>query len=165
MAGAGPREPMATAPHAAVPSRRFATRDLIHAWLVATVFSGAPSTFYALATGGDPMEATRAAGAMLVPADSPHWRLLVAAVVVHCAVSGFWTGVFGFLLPRRRIVSWALAASAVVAWLDLRIVAPQWFPSVAALPFWPQFADHLMWGALLGWTLRHRLSRARCLRG
>jgi hypothetical protein len=24
------------------------------------------------------------------------------------------------------------------------------------LPFWPQFADHLMWGALLGATLQYR---------
>ena len=40
----------------------FSPRDLIYAWLIATVFSGLPSTLHAFATGGDPLEATRAAG-------------------------------------------------------------------------------------------------------
>jgi len=44
---------------------RFGFRDLIRGWLGATVFSGLPSTLHALASGADPREATRAAGAML----------------------------------------------------------------------------------------------------
>jgi hypothetical protein len=46
-----------------------------------------------------------------------------------------------------------------VALFDLRVIAPLFFPSVAALPFWPQFGDHLMRGALLGGTLQARLKR------
>jgi hypothetical protein len=79
--------------------------------------------------------------------------------VVHCSVSAFWTVVFGALLPPRHVVAWALAGSAAVALLDLRLIAPLFFPSVAALAFWPQFADHLAWGVLLGATLhRHQAS-------
>jgi hypothetical protein len=74
---------------------RFSARDLCFAWLMATLFSGIPSTVHALVVGTDPLEATRAAGAMLLP-------------------------------------------------------------TVAALSLWPQFADHLAWGALLGATLQLR---------
>lgn len=140
---------------------RFHLRDLLHAWLVATIFSGLPSTLYALATGADPLEATRAAGAMLVPPTSDTPTLVAAAAFVHPAVSLFWTAVFAFLLPREHVLAWAVAGAAAVALLDLLVIAPLVFPSVAALPFWPQFADHLMWGALLGGMLRARMKRAK----
>lgn len=78
---------------------RFGTRDLLYAWVVATVFSGLPSTLHALLTGADPLEATRAAGAMLVPAGSNTPTLVAAAAIVHPAVSLFWAAVFGWLLP------------------------------------------------------------------
>lgn len=135
---------------------RFRPRDLLLAWLVATVFSGLPSTVYALATRADPLEATRAAGAMLVPPTSDTLTLVAAAAFVHPAVSLFWAAVFGYLLPRQHVLSWAVAGAAAVALLDLLVIAPLFFPSVAALPFWPQFADHLMWGALLGGMLQAR---------
>ncbi|NML18740.1 hypothetical protein HHL10_27605 [Azohydromonas sp. G-1-1-14] len=130
------------------------------AWLIATVFSGIPSTAYALLTDADPMEATWAAGGMLLSMSAPPVQLFMAAGVAHGTVSAFWTLVFSRLLPRRHVLPWALAGSAAVALLDLRLIAPPLFPSVAALAFWPQFADHLMWGALLGGTLRWRLARA-----
>jgi hypothetical protein len=139
---------------------RFHARDLFHAWLVATVFSGLPSTLYALVSGADPLEATRAAGAMLVPGSADTPTVVAAAALVHPAVSLFWAAVFGCLLPRRRVTLWAVTGSAAVAWLDLRVIAPLLFPAVAALPFWPQFTDHLMWGALLGAMLQLRLRRA-----
>jgi hypothetical protein len=139
---------------------RFPPRDLLLAWLAATVFSGAPSTLHALATGADAMEATRAAGQMLLPHVTDTLTLFAAAAVVHSSVSLFWTLVFAALLPRRHVALWAVAGSAAVALLDLRVIAPALFPSVAALPFWPQFADHLAWGALLGGTLQWR-QRAR----
>lgn len=139
---------------------RFHGRDLFWAWLVATVFSGLPSTLYALATGADPLEATHAAGAMLLPATTDKATLVAAAFLVHPAVSLFWTLVFARLLPARHLLAWAIAGSAVVGWLDLRVIAPLLFSEVAALPFWPQFADHLAWGALLGATLQYRLRRA-----
>jgi hypothetical protein len=138
---------------------RFTPRELFWAWLMATIFSGLPSTAYALLIGANPLEATWAAGGMLLPMSAQPAQLFMAAAVVHCSVSAFWTVVFGALLPRRHVVFWALAGSAAVALLDLRLVAPLLFPSVAALAFWPQFADHLMWGALLGGTLQLRQPR------
>jgi hypothetical protein len=139
---------------------RFPPRDLLLAWLVATVFSGLPSTLHAVATGADPLEATRAAGAMLLPHATETAALFAAAAVVHPLVSLFWTAVFGVLLPGRHVVAAAVAGSAAVALLDLRVIAPQFFPAVAALPFWPQVADHLMWGLLVGGTLWWRQRRA-----
>ena len=140
-------------------SLHFAPRDLFHAWWVATLFSGLPSTLHALATGADPLQTTRAAGAMLLPHASATPVLFAAAAIVHPAVSLFWTLVFGFALPRRHVVAAAIAGSLAVALLDLLVIAPRFFPAVAALPFWPQLADHLAWGTLLGGTLLWRLRR------
>jgi hypothetical protein len=53
----------------------------------------------------------------------------------------------------------AVVAAALIAMLDLRVIAPSWFPEVAVLPFWPQFADHLMWGLSVGVALRWRWRR------
>ena len=146
-----------------MPRLRFTWGDLFWAWLMATVFSGLPSTLHALLVDADPMEATWAAGGMLLSMSAPPAQLFLAAGLVHGAVSAFWTLVFAALLPRRHVAAWALAGSATVALLDLRLIAPLLFPSVAALPFWPQFADHLMWGALLGGTLQWRRARSAAL--
>lgn len=131
-------------------------RQLLYAWALATLLSGIPSTLHALATGGDVMEATRAAGAMLGRPDS-----ILAAAVVHMAVSAFWSVVLWLALPRRQTMLWTLLASAAIALLDLRIIAPVFFPEVAALAFWPQFADHLAWGAAYAAGL-YCGSRLRC---
>jgi len=122
-------------------------RELLYAWLLATLLSGIPSTVYALLTGGDPLEATQAAAAMLLRSESSLIKLLLAATLVHAAVSLFWSVVLWLALPDRRTILWALLASAAIALVDLRVIAPAFFPEVAALAFWPQFADHLMWGA------------------
>jgi hypothetical protein len=139
--------------------RRLAA-DLFYAWLNATLWSGIPSTLWALATGGNMTEATRAAGAMLLPASSPTWKLFLAAALVHCAVSLFWAALLVLILPRRRTLLWALVAAVAIGLLDLRVIAPRFFPEIAALPFWPQMADHLMWGACLALALQFR-RRAR----
>jgi hypothetical protein len=114
------------------------------------LLSGIPSTLYALASGGDAMEATRAAGAMV---GRPH--SIGAAAAVHVTVSLFWCAVLWLALPTRHTTLWALAAAAAIAVLDLLIIAPLAFPEVAALAFWPQFADHLAWGACVGITLEY----------
>lgn len=138
--------------------------DLFYAWLVSTVLSGLPSTLHALATGADPLEATRAAGAMLLPGVTGTLAMVSAAALVHSSVSFFWAVIFVWLLPHRYTAAWAVAGSAAVALVDLCLIAPIAFPAVAALPFWPQFADHLMWGVLLGGTLQFRLARAARIR-
>ena len=139
---------------------RFPLRDLALAWMVATLFSGAPSTLHALASGADVLQATRAAGQMLLPHVTDTARLFAAAALVHPVVSLFWTAVFERVLPHRHVMWWATAGALAVAALDLGLIAPFAFPAVAALPVAPQVADHLAWGALLGGTLQWRATRA-----
>jgi hypothetical protein len=129
---------------------RIRKRAFFYAWLAATVFSGIPSTVYALLTGRDVLEATRAAAAMLPLTGN----VLIDAALVHGAVSLFWAFVLALLLPVRDLVAWAVVASAAIALLDMRLIAPLLFPEVAALDFWPQLADHLMWGLCFGTVLR-----------
>jgi hypothetical protein len=137
-------------------------KDAIAAAAAAALLSGIPSTLYAWWTGADPMEATRAAGAMLIPAGSGGRALFLAAALVHGALSLFWALLFAWLLPRRHTVAWAIAASGAIALLDLRIIARVFFPEVYALAFWPQLADHLAFGAsagaVLAWRRRGRLA-------
>jgi hypothetical protein len=135
-------------------------RDLLAAGWTATLVGGMPSTLYAFATGGDPLEATRAAGAMLIPAGSRTIELVLAAAMVHVCVSFSWAAILVRVLPRRQVVLWASAAAALIGLIDLRVIAPVFFPEVADLPLGPQMADHLMWGASLGWVLARR-SRTR----
>jgi hypothetical protein len=135
--------------------------DVLVAGAWAAILGGIPSTLLALATGGDALEATRAAGAMLVSPASSDTTLIAAAAVVHVAVTLFWASILVAVLPRGHFIAWAVAASAAIALLDLRVIAPLWFPEVAALPFGPQFADHLAWGAALGAGLRWRARRIK----
>ena len=139
--------------------------DALAAGACAAIVSAIPSTLYAWWTGGDVMEATRAAGAMLIASDSSDAELFSAAAVVHIFVSAFWSAVLTWLLPRERTMMWAIARARRIALLDLRVIAPLFFPEVYALPFWPQFADHLAFGATLGavlqWRFRQRGERRR----
>ena len=136
-------------------------RDVLAAGSVATLVSGIPSTVHAWLTGGDVTEATRAAGAMLIPASSGLPALILAAGLVHIAVSFFWTAILVRLLPRRHVLAWVAVAALVIGFVDLRLIAPVFFPEVAALRPGPQMADHLMWGVSLGWVLARRWRKAR----
>ena len=102
------------------------------------------------------MEATRAAGAMLIPIGSSLADLIAAAAVVHSGISLFWAEVLGLLLPRRNVAFVSILASALIAMIDLKLVAPHFFPTITALSFWPQFLDHLAWGACFGGVLQWR---------
>src|SRR5687767_15808972 len=137
---------------------RYLWRDVVIAGGFAALLSGIPSTLYALVTGGDVMEATRAAGAMLIPPTSNDAELLTAAALVHAAVSLFWTLILIPLLPHRHTVAWAVLALAGIAVLDLRAIGLL-FPEIYALSFWPQFADHLAFGAILGSVLEYSRKR------
>jgi hypothetical protein len=142
---------------------RFRVSDLLYAWLIASLLSGIPSTMHAFLTGGDIMHATRAAAGMLGQFDASLPRMLAAAALVHGAVSLFWAFVLVLMLPHRWTTLWAVGASVAIAILDLRIIAPSYFPQVAALEFGPQLADHLMWGTCVGITLERR-RKTRALR-
>ena len=110
-------------------------------WLVAAVFSGVPSTVHTLATGGDVLESTRAAGTLLGR------RSVVRGAVAHLAISGFWTWVLLRAGAAGRPVRGAVGGLAITA-LDLGVVGRR-YPDVAALPTWPQVADHVAFGVLV----------------
>lgn len=125
------------------------------AFAVAAIFSGGPSTAYALATGGDPLEATRAAGAILVSLDAP-WPLLYgAAAAVHLCVSALWTLVLARFLPAQRTYLAAALAAVGIAVLDLGILGRA-FASVRPLAFGPQLGDHLAFCLLVAFVLKQR---------
>lgn len=138
-----------------VVSRSFAA-DIIASGTAAAILGGIPSTVYALVMGADPLEATRAAGAMLVDPASADAMLIAAAAVAHLGVNFFWAILLAWLLPRRHVLAWALLAAVAIALIDLRVIAPLFFPEVHALAFGPQLADHLAWGAALGGVLAWR---------
>ncbi len=136
-------------------------RDGLVAGAVAGVLSGAPSTLHALVTGGDVLEASRAAGTLL---DSDeNWsdessngpRLLAAAAVGHTALSLGWGTALALALPRRHTVMWGALAGLGVAALDLGVGARR-FPRIRALPLGPQVADHVAFGAVAGAVLSAR---------
>ena len=93
---------------------------------------------------------------MLLPHEKTTWKLVAAAAVVHPAVSLFWSVVLWRALPQWATLEWALLAAVLIGLLDLKVIAPAFFPTVAALDFWPQMADHLMWGAVFGLTVQRR---------
>jgi hypothetical protein len=128
-------------------------RDAVRAGLIASVVSGAPSTLHALATGRDPLEATYAAGSIVLPGETRRERLLAAAVPVHLSISVGWAIVLGATLPRRRTLLWGGVAGLAIAALDLGLIGRR-FELIRALPRLPQLADHLAYGLSVAASLR-----------
>ena|SRR5688500_15451706 len=138
---------------------RRAIADGLVGGAVAAVFSGLPSTLWALITSADWLEAARAAGNLLLPATAPSSALLIAGAIAHVAISLFWGTVLGLALPRRRTVLWGAIAGALIAALDLGVIG-RFFPLIAWLDFLPQLADHVAFGAIAALVI----SRRRALR-
>ncbi len=113
-----------------------------------------PSTVYLLVTGGDVFASVNAIAAMVAANELPVLHRVAVAAAVHFALSFFWASVLVALVPRRAPVFGALVASAIIAFLDLKVIAPHYFAEAAALAFVPQLADHLAWGATVGAVLR-----------
>jgi hypothetical protein len=130
-------------------------RDGIVAGMVAGVLSGAPSTVHALVTRSGPLAAAEAAGAVLLPAEHRRARLLAAAVPVHFGISLGWGMVLARLLPRRSTVLAGTVAGALIAAGSLRLPGRR-TARVRELPLLPQLADHLAYGAVVGYVLRQR---------
>jgi hypothetical protein len=129
--------------------------DGIAAGSVAAVVSGLPSTAWALAAGDDPLEATLAAGSILLPNERRRGRLFVAAIPVHLALSLGWALVLERALPRGGEFATGALAGLGIAALDLGIVGRH-FPRVRALPVLPQIADHVAYGMTVGCVLARR---------
>jgi hypothetical protein len=122
---------------------------------VAAVLSGIPSTVHALATGGDPLEATRAAGSIVLGEDATDDELLVAAVPVHLAISLGWGVVLAYALPRRPSVVRGVLAGFGIAALDLGVIGRR-FPRLRRLSSGAQIADHVAYGVVVAAVLRRR---------
>jgi hypothetical protein len=123
-------------------------RRIVFAGAVAASCSGLPSTLHALVTGGDLLQATRAA-ATLVPGrrDRPG---VPAGVAVHVAVSAVWTAALAAVDRRHRLgVLGGGAAGLLIAALDLE-VAGRGNPAIRSLPRVPQWLDHVAFGAIVG---------------
>ena len=116
---------------------------------VGAIVGGIPSTGYALVTGRDPLEASYAAGAILLPHEERPERLLMSAAVAHGAISLFWGLVLVRVLPRRHPVLAGAAAGLAIAALDLGTVGRQ-IERIRELPLCPQLADHAVYGAAVG---------------
>jgi hypothetical protein len=125
------------------------------AGLVAAVVGGLPSTLWAVAAGQDPLESTLAAGSILLPGEERRGRLLAAAVPVHLAVSVGWAFVLARVLPARRTVVAGALAGIGIAVVDLAIVGRR-STRIRRLPLAPQLADHVVYGATVGYVLARR---------
>ncbi|HEY6961993.1 MAG TPA: hypothetical protein VI408_08920 [Gaiellaceae bacterium] len=119
----------------------------MRSWLLAAIVSGAPSTAYAVAAGRDPLEATKAAGALVVGERAPGALQVAAAAPVHLALSWLWGTAIERSLPERNRLAWGVAAGLAVAALDLGVVGRR-FPAIRRLPLLPQLADHALFGAV-----------------
>lgn len=133
-------------------------QDGLAAGALAAMLSGVPSTVHAQFTGGDPLEASLAAGSMLLPGEERRGRLLAAAVPIHIGLSLGWAVLLSATLPRSRTISCGIITGALIAALDLGVVGRR-FPRIRALPVLPQVADHLAFGAVVGAVLRGRRER------
>ncbi|HKA92805.1 MAG TPA: hypothetical protein VKE97_03315 [Acidimicrobiia bacterium] len=124
----------------------------LRAGAVAGVLSGFPSTAHAVATGRSPLDSVRAAGTLLLPPDATPGARAAGGVLAHGAISLGWGVVLAALLPRRHAVLWGAVAGLAVAGLDLGVLGRRW-PRIRALPVVPQVADHVAYGALVGFVL------------
>lgn len=136
------------------PLKLWLTSTIIAA-VLASVLSGIPSTLWAIVTGGDVWEATLAAGAVLIGSDASFAQLFAAATVVHGSMSLFWAGVLCAVLPQRWPVIGGMVAGLLITVLDILVIG-QAFEAIRSLPFLPQLADHVMFGAIVGGVVKSR---------
>jgi hypothetical protein len=129
--------------------------DVLVAAAVAALVSGAPSTAHALLTRTNPLEASLAAGTLLLPHEQRASRLLPAAAAAHAALSLGWAVVLAAVLPRRRTLIPATAAGLAIAALDLGVVGRR-FPRIRELALVPQILDHVAYAVTVGAVLERR---------
>jgi hypothetical protein len=129
-------------------------RRIVIAGAIATSCSGLPSTLHALATGGDLLQATRAA-ATLVPGRRNRPGVLAGAAV-HVLVSAAWTTALAAVDRRHRLGPLGGgAAGMLIAALDLEVVGRA-NPAIRSLPRAPQWLDHVAFGTIVGTLLSDR---------
>jgi hypothetical protein len=129
--------------------------DGLTAGFVAAILSGLPSALWSLAARRDPLEATLAAGSILLPSERSRSRLVAAAIPVHVSLSLGWALVLARVLPRRCETAAGAVAGLGIAALDLGLIGRR-FQRIRALPWLPQVADHVAFGATVGYVLGRR---------
>ncbi|HSC91672.1 MAG TPA: hypothetical protein VLB86_08470 [Gaiellaceae bacterium] len=129
-------------------------RSGLAAGAVAALPSGLPSTAHALLRGRDPLDATLAAGSLLLPRETRRGPLMLAAVPVHAGVSLLWGVVLAHALRRPTPLAGAVAGLAIAA-LDLGLLGRR-KARFRALPLVPQLADHAVYGAVAAAVLQRR---------
>jgi hypothetical protein len=134
-------------------------QDGIRAAIPAALFSGLPSTVHALLTKTDPLEASLAAGSILVPREQRPLQLLFAAVPVHIALSLGWAVLLAAALPRKKPVTEGVATGLAIAAFDISVVGRR-YPRVRALRVLPQIADHVAFGVIASLALPRRGPRS-----
>ncbi|MDX6718277.1 MAG: hypothetical protein QOJ63_531, partial [Solirubrobacteraceae bacterium] len=132
--------------------------DALVAGAVAALASGVPSTLHAILSGIDPLEASLAAGTLLLPHERRASRLLPAAMTAHAGLSLGWSIVLAKSLPRRRALPWSVLAGLGIAALDLGVVGRR-FPRLRALALLPQVLDHVAYATTVACVLSRRRSR------
>lgn len=137
---------------------RFGAEDALPAGAAAAVISGVPSTILALRRGESPLEASLAAGSLLLPDEKRPSRLLAAAALVHATLSVGWALLLTIVLPRRATIRWSTIAGLAIATFDLGIVGRRSEP-IRAVPMLPQVADHLTYGLTVGVVVAARRKR------
>lgn len=127
-------------------------REGLTAAAPAALLSGLPSTAYALATRRGVLDATEAAGTLLLRDERRRPRLIAAGVVVHLAVSALWGAVLGVVLPRRNVTLYGAIAGGAIAAFDLGVVGRR-YERIRGLQLGPQIADHIAFGGVVAWAL------------
>ena len=145
-------------PDTSVDPASWTLSDAVVAGAVAAVVSGGPSTLHALRTGSDPLEASLAAGTLLLRRERRPRRLLAAAAGVHATISMGWALVLAATLPTRRTTITGALAGVAIAGLDLGVVGRR-HPRIRRLPVLPQLVDHVTFGAVVGSVLARRPRR------
>jgi hypothetical protein len=126
---------------------RRAPSNVFKAGAVAWALSGAPSTLIAAIRRDDLLGPSIAAGTLLPGRrDRPGFAAGIAA----------WTPLVAAATARSRhpALAGALAGAAIAA-LDLGVIGRR-YPAIAALSQPPQWADHVAFGAIVGWLAARR---------
>lgn len=105
--------------------------------------------------GGNVLEATTAAGSLLLPRERRTSRLVLAAIPVHLGLSLGWGVLLSTLLPRRATAATGALAGLAIAAVDLGVGVRR-FPRIRRLALGPQLADHLAYGLVVGAALARR---------
>ncbi len=136
---------------------RIQTPRWVRAGLTAALFSGAPSTLIALSRGEDIFASTEAVGAVLLPDRRKGWARVTAGGVAHVLISLFWARILERVLRDQQGAARAAVAGAAcgagIALIDIAGVA-RVLPPIRDLAAGPIVADHIAYGAIVGWVLR-----------